>query len=74
MAQLLPAAVRTAGSVCASVCCLRKKHLLDTHWLVVVHVSGAVHCAVKVPVYLAPHAPVQVPWNAFGLAQPLNVP
>lgn len=33
-----------------------------------------VHVAVRFPVKPLPHAPVQVPWNAVGLVQLLNVP
>jgi hypothetical protein len=68
--------VRTAGSVCVRLPAVpeRERDLLDTHWLVVVHSLGFVHFAVRVPVNPAPHAPVQVPSKAVGLAQPLNVP
>jgi hypothetical protein len=50
------------------------RHSLAWHWLFVVQVLAPVHVAVRVPVYPLPQAPVQVPWNAVGLVQLLNVP
>jgi hypothetical protein len=74
MSQFPPSAVRKAGNVpLAIACCPKEIRLLGWHWSVVVHVLGFVHCAVRVPVYPTPHAPVQVPWSAVGLAQLRNL-
>ena len=47
---------------------------IGLHWLLVVHVFGAVQLAVRVPVKPVPHVPVHAALNAVGLLQPVNAP